>query len=67
MIKNDRCDIVVVAPFTTPFGMLTFSVNMTNAHITILFMWLIDLSFNHGSTCLIFVAFVSIFTWYIFM
>jgi hypothetical protein len=32
--------IVLVAPFSTPFGMLTCSMNMTNALILILFMWL---------------------------
>jgi hypothetical protein len=47
--------------------MLTFSFNMINAHVAVLFMWLKDLLFNHGSICLIFVAFVSIFTWYIFV
>jgi hypothetical protein len=40
---------------------------MTNAPITMLFMGLKDLSFNHGSMCLIFVAFVFIFTWYIYV
>jgi hypothetical protein len=53
--------IVVVAPFIAPFDMLTFLVNMINAPITISFMWLKDLSFNHGSMCLIFVAFVFYF------
>jgi len=56
--------IDVITPFTPPFGMLTFSVNMTNAPIAILFMWLKDLSLNHGS---IFATFVSIFNLYIFM
>jgi hypothetical protein len=32
-----------------------------------LFMWLKDLSFNHGSICLTFVTFVCIFICYIFM
>jgi hypothetical protein len=53
--------IVVVAPFTTPFSRLLFLVNMNNV---VLFMWLKDLSFSHSSMCLIFVAFVNIFTWY---
>jgi len=53
--------IVVVAPFTTPFSRLPFLVNMNNV---VLFMWSKDLSLSHGSMCLIFVAFVNIFTWY---
>jgi hypothetical protein len=59
--------IVVVAPFIAPFGMLTFLVNMINTPITILFIWLKEFSFNHGSMCLIFVALVFIFSWYISM
>jgi hypothetical protein len=59
--------IVVVAPFIAPFGMLTFLVNVISTPITILFMWLKDFSFNHGSMCLIFATFVFIFSWYISM
>jgi hypothetical protein len=50
--------IVAISPFTTLFGVLKFLVNM--------FMWLQDSSFN-GSMCLMFVAFQSIFTWYIYV
>jgi hypothetical protein len=60
--------MIIIAPFVFPFDMLTFLMNMINAPITILFMWLKYLSFNQGSKCLMFVAnFVSIFTRYISM
>jgi hypothetical protein len=43
--------IIEVTPCTIPFSILTFLVNMINAPITIVFIWLKDLSFNHGSMC----------------
>jgi len=66
-IKNDNCgscDYTIYHSFR--YGNIVF-VNMINAPLTMLFMWLKDLSFKHGSMCLILVAFVFIFTWYIIM
>jgi hypothetical protein len=64
-ISKNMDVIVVVLPFIVPFGMLMFYVNMTRALITILLIWLNDVSCNHDWTCSMFVAYVSIFISYI--
>jgi hypothetical protein len=48
LVSNMIDFIVAIRPFIAPFCILMLSMNMTNAPMAMVCMWLKDLLFNHG-------------------
>ncbi len=48
LVSNMIDFIVASRPFIAPFCILMLSLNMTNAPMAMVCMWLKDLLFNHG-------------------